>query len=84
MLPALRALRPDVLAVVGDHSTPSLLRAHSWHPVPLLIHSAYGRPDRAQRFTEEQALQGTLGLRRGVDLMPLLMANARKLDKFGA
>ena len=82
---ALLALGPDVIAIVGDHSTPSKLMSHSWHPVPLLIHSQYARKDMAaQRYTEEEAQKGTLGLRRGTDVMPLLMANALKLQKYGA
>ncbi|WP_424951291.1 2,3-bisphosphoglycerate-independent phosphoglycerate mutase [Deinococcus sp.] len=84
LLPQLLALGPDVIAIVGDHSTPSKLMSHSWHPVPLLIHSQYARKDAAQRYTEEEAQKGTLGLRRGTDVMPLLMANALKLQKYGA
>ncbi|GGB75244.1 hypothetical protein GCM10008019_34330 [Deinococcus soli (ex Cha et al. 2016)] len=84
LLPQLLALNPDVIAIVGDHSTPSKLATHSWHPVPLLIRSDYGRRDLAQRYTEDEALKGSLGLRKGTDLMPLLMANALKLNKYGA
>lgn len=84
LLPQLLALKPDVLGLVGDHSTPSKLMSHSWHPVPFLIHNGHGRFDPAQRFTESEALKGTLGLRKGTDVMPLLMANALKLNKYGA
>ncbi|GBF07880.1 cofactor-independent phosphoglycerate mutase [Deinococcus aerius] len=84
LLPSLLALQPDVLCIVGDHSTPSKLTSHSWHPVPLLINSRYGRKDLAGRYTEEEAGKGSLGLRRGTDVMPLLMANALKLQKYGA
>ncbi len=84
LLPQLLALGPDVIAIVGDHSTPSKMESHSWHPVPLLIHSQYARKDAAARYTEEEAQKGTLGLRRGTDVMPLLMANALKLQKYGA
>lgn len=84
LLPQLLALNPDVIAIVGDHSTPSRLATHSWHPVPVLIRSNYGRKDLAQRYTEDEALKGSLGLRKGTDLMPLLMANALKLNKYGA
>ncbi|GHF46610.1 2,3-bisphosphoglycerate-independent phosphoglycerate mutase [Deinococcus metalli] len=84
LLPQLLALNPDVIAIVGDHSTPSKLATHSWHPVPLLIRSNYGRKDAATRYTEDEALKGSLGLRRGTDVMPLLMANALKLNKYGA
>ncbi|SMB88459.1 2,3-bisphosphoglycerate-independent phosphoglycerate mutase [Deinococcus hopiensis] len=84
LLPRLLALKPDVLCIVGDHSTPSKLASHSWHPVPLLIRSDYGRKDLASRYTEEEAQRGSLGLRRGTEIMPLLMANALKLNKYGA
>lgn len=84
LLPQILALGPDVLAIAGDHSTPSKLKSHSWHPVPVLIYSEHGRRDAAQRYTEEEAAKGSLGLRRGTDLMPLLLANALKLNKYGA
>lgn len=84
LLPQILALKPDVLGIVGDHSTPSKLMSHSWHPVPFLIHGGHGRFDPAQRFTESEGLKGTLGLRKGTDVMPLLMANALKLNKYGA
>ncbi|HEU4742049.1 MAG TPA: 2,3-bisphosphoglycerate-independent phosphoglycerate mutase [Meiothermus sp.] len=84
LLPQLLALQPDVLAITGDHSTPSILKAHSWHPVPLLLHAPYLRNDPAQRFTEDEAAKGSLGRLRGVELMPLLLAHAGKLQKYGA
>lgn len=84
LLPQILALGPDVLAIVGDHSTPSKLLSHSWHPVPVLIRSDHGRKDLTARYTEEEAQRGSLGLRPGTDLMPLLMANALKLNKYGA
>jgi 2,3-bisphosphoglycerate-independent phosphoglycerate mutase len=84
LLPELLALKPDVLAITGDHSTPSVLKAHSWHPVPLLLYGPYLRNDAAQRFTEDEAARGSLGHLRGVELMPLLLAHAGKLQKYGA
>lgn len=84
LLPRILALEPDVLCIVGDHSTPSKLASHSWHPVPVLIRSEHGRKDLTTRYTEEEAGKGSLGLRHGTDLMPLLMANALKLNKYGA
>ncbi len=84
LLPELLALKPDVLAITGDHSTPSVLKAHSWHPVPLLLHAPLLRNDPAQRFTEDEAAKGSLGHLRGVELMPLLLAHAGKLQKYGA
>lgn len=83
-LPMLTRLGFDVIAVTGDHSTPSLLKRHSWHPVPLLIKSPYAFPDDAQRFTERECAKGILGHIKGHHLMPILLANALKLDKFGA
>ncbi len=84
LLPEILALRPRVLAITGDHSTPALLKAHSWHPVPLLLKAPYLRNDEAGRFTEREALKGSLGHLRGVELMPLLLAHAGRLLKYGA
>jgi len=84
LLPELLALEPEVLAITGDHSTPSIMKAHSWHPVPLLMHAPLLRNDPAQRFTEDEAARGSLGHLRGVELMPLLLAHAGKLQKYGA
>ncbi len=84
LLPELLALGPTVLALTGDHSTPALYKAHSWHPVPLLLQAPYLRQDPAERFTEGEALKGSLGHLRGVELMPLLLAHAGRLAKYGA
>lgn len=84
LLPEILALGPDVLAITGDHSTPALLKAHSWHPVPLLLKAPYLRADEARRFTEREAQRGSLGHLRGMELMPLLLAHAGKLLKYGA
>jgi 2,3-bisphosphoglycerate-independent phosphoglycerate mutase len=83
-LPALIDLKPDVMVVTGDHSTPALLKGHSWHPVPVLLHSKYCRPDRVSEFTEQACITGGLGRFPGTQVMPLAMANALKLNKFGA
>jgi len=84
-LPRLLALGPDVLAVTGDHSTPSRLRTHSFHPVPLLLWApATVRPDEVDRFGERACARGGLGQLRAVDLLPLLLAHAGRLQKFGA
>jgi len=83
-LPKLVALKPDVLIVTGDHSTPSLLKNHSWHPVPILLHSACCRTDSVKSFSEVACLSGGLGRIHGTDIMPLAMANALKTIKFGA
>ena len=83
-LPALLHLEPDVCCVTGDHSTPVLLRGHSWHPVPALILSRGCGADHAPRFHEKTARAGSLGLLASKDLMAVLLANAGRLDKFGA
>ncbi len=82
-IPRVRALEPDVLLVTGDHSTPASMRAHSWHAVPVLLHSRWARPTGAA-FCEGVARGGDLGLVRGKDLMSLALAHAGRLRKFGA
>jgi 2,3-bisphosphoglycerate-independent phosphoglycerate mutase len=83
-LPAILTLKPDVLAVSGDHSTPSILAAHGWQPVPALVSSAYCGADQVSRFTERDCAAGALGLVPAQDLMPVLMANALRFAKYGA
>ncbi len=83
-LPILLALKPDVIVVTGDHSTPATLKAHSWHPVPALLFSQVCRPDKAAEFSESACLNGGLGRIPATALMPLAMANAFKLTKYGA
>ena len=83
-LPRLMALKPDVLLITGDHSTPAAMAAHSWHPVPCLLHSRWCRPDRLAKFGESECRKGSLGLMPATSLMPLAMAHALKLTKFGA
>jgi len=77
-------LKPDVLVVTGDHSTPALLKAHSWHPNPFILFSPYIRVDEIDRFNEKACANGGLGRFPAVDALPLMMANALKLKKFGA
>jgi 2,3-bisphosphoglycerate-independent phosphoglycerate mutase len=84
VVPAITALEPDVFIVTGDHSTPALLKSHSWHPVPTLLRSKYCRPDEVQTFGERACTHGGLGVFLATDLMPLAMANALRLTKFGA
>ncbi|HLE16151.1 MAG TPA: 2,3-bisphosphoglycerate-independent phosphoglycerate mutase [Anaerolineales bacterium] len=84
-LPRLLALKPDVLIITGDHSTPSRLRTHSWHPVPFLLWApATVRPDDQARFGERACAHGGLGTFPAVDTMPLALAHAGRLEKFGA
>jgi len=83
-LPKLLDLQPDVMVVTGDHSTPALLKGHSWHPVPVLLCSKWCRPDKVSEFSESACMLGGLGRFPAMQIMPLAMANALKLTKFGA
>ncbi|MEK7767551.1 MAG: 2,3-bisphosphoglycerate-independent phosphoglycerate mutase, partial [bacterium] len=85
-LPRLLALKPDVLLITGDHSTPAALKSHSWHPSPLLLRAATCRPDGRDRFTERNCARsrGGLGRIHATELMPLALAHALRLDKYGA
>ncbi len=83
-IPDLRDLEPDVFMVAGDHSTPSLLAGHSWHPVPFVIWSKYCRTDLAEAFNETACATGGLGTFRATSVLPLALANAQRLTKYGA
>jgi 2,3-bisphosphoglycerate-independent phosphoglycerate mutase len=84
-LPILTALGPDVLIVTGDHSTPSQLKSHSWHPVPTLLWAPDTvRSDAATAFGESECSRGGLGIFPGTELMALALAHAQRLAKYGA
>ncbi len=83
-LPILLEDPPDVLVITGDHSTPPSIKAHSWHPVPLLMKAPYLRGGFADRFDEITCRTGEVGTIYARELMPLAMAHAGKLQKFGA
>ncbi|MBX6364871.1 MAG: 2,3-bisphosphoglycerate-independent phosphoglycerate mutase [Gemmatimonadetes bacterium] len=84
LIPRVTALKPDVLIVTGDHSTPSRYRAHSWHPVPVLIASPWTRGRDQEGFGETACLRGELGILESKHLMTLALAHAGRLTKFGA
>jgi len=84
LLPRLVDLKPDVLCITGDHSTPCSLKSHSWHPVPICIAAETVRPDACQTFGETSFLTGGLGRIHSTDVMPLLLAHAGRLMKYGA
>src|SRR5581483_6587045 len=83
-VPRIRSLNPDVLIVTGDHSTPSKLKSHSWHPVPVVLTARTCRPDSVTEFGESYCLRGGLGQFEAKYLMTLAMAHALRLGKFGA
>ena len=84
VIPRVQALNPAVLIVTGDHSTPSYLKSHSWHPVPTLLVSDCCRPDGKEAFSERECISGGLGQFRAKHLMTLALANAGRLGKYGA
>jgi 2,3-bisphosphoglycerate-independent phosphoglycerate mutase len=83
-LPVLLGLKPEVIVVTGDHSTPAILKSHSWHPLPVVLSSKWCRPDRVGGFSETACVLGGLGRFPATQIMPLAMAHALKLAKFGA
>ena len=83
-LPKILELKPDVLIITGDHSTPCTVKGHSWHPVPLLLHSRYVLGQTSLAFTERECLKGELGIIPAHKIMQLALANAMRLKKYGA
>lgn len=83
-LPEILSLNFDVLCITGDHSTPTIMKSHSFHPVPLLIHSPFVFKGLSERFTEKECLKGELGTIKGEDIISLLLAHSKKLKKYGA
>jgi 2,3-bisphosphoglycerate-independent phosphoglycerate mutase len=84
-IPALMEARPDVVFVTGDHSTPAAMQSHSWHPVPVLMHGGRCRSDGVETFGEAACRAGEFGTRLPArELMPLALANAGRLEKYGA
>jgi 2,3-bisphosphoglycerate-independent phosphoglycerate mutase len=83
-IPRIEALKPDVLIVTGDHSTPSKLKSHSWHPVPTLLAADTCRPDGLTAFSERDCLRGGFGIFPAKHLMLLAMAHAGRFGKYGA
>ena len=84
LLPRALALGPDVLAITCDHSTPCAMKAHSWHPSPFLLKAEHAFPDGHPRFTERDCQKGSLGHFASLEAMPLMLAHAHRLAKFGA
>jgi 2,3-bisphosphoglycerate-independent phosphoglycerate mutase len=84
IIPQIMALNPAALVITGDHSTPALLKNHSWHPVPFLMVGAHVIPDEVTTFGERACMRGGYQLIPAYDLMPMAMAVAGKLGKYGA
>ncbi|RZM78719.1 2,3-bisphosphoglycerate-independent phosphoglycerate mutase [Leptolyngbya iicbica] len=84
LLPKITDLNPDVLVVTADHSTPATIGRHSWHPVPVMLKAKHARVDRVDRFDDYACAEGMLGRRPGTHLMGLALANAGRMQKYGA
>jgi len=84
VIPRVEKLKPTVLIVTGDHSTPSAMRSHSWHPVPTLLVSDVCRPDACQTFGEAECVRGGLGQFKAKYLITLALSNAGRMGKYGA
>ncbi len=83
-LPILLDLKPDVLVITGDHSTPAKLKRHSWHPLPVMLVADTARFGPAGKFGESLCASGSLGKIRHMDILPLALAHAMRLGKYGA
>ena len=84
LIPTLLSLEPDVIIVCGDHSSPAVLKSHSWHPVPLLLYAPYVRSDGSPEFGEQACSHGSLGTIPATQVMLLALANAMRIAKYGA
>jgi 2,3-bisphosphoglycerate-independent phosphoglycerate mutase len=84
LLPDLRGLDADVMIVAGDHSTPSQMASHSWHPVPFMLWSRETVGDSVDEFNEAACREGSLGVFKAKEVLSLAMAHAGRLMKFGA
>jgi 2,3-bisphosphoglycerate-independent phosphoglycerate mutase len=82
-IPRIRELNPDVFLVAGDHATPAVMAAHSWHPVPFMLHSKLTKGEGVPRFNERACAQGSVGRISATQVMLLAMAHAGKLIKYG-
>ena len=83
-LPEILGANPDVLIITGDHSTPSVMKAHSWHPVPVILNSPYVFGELSRSFSERECLRGELGIFPATQILPLALANTGRLRKYGA
>jgi len=84
LIPRMENLFPDVLVITGDHSTPSVYKGHSWHPVPFLLVSKWCRPDSVKKFSESECQRGVLGQFYATEVMLHALGHAGRIDKFRA
>jgi len=84
VIPRIVALQPGAIIITGDHSTPAKLRSHSWHPVPTILWGATAMPDQVTSYGERAAASGHLGNFHATNIVPMAMAVAGRLTRFGA
>ena len=65
--------RRTIVAVTADHSTSCVRKAHTADPVPLVVAGGAVRPDGSTPFGERACAEGSLGLLRGVEILPRLV-----------
>ena len=82
-IPAIRELEPDVLMVAGDHATPAIMAAHSWHPVPFMLHSKLTKGQGVRSFDERACAGGAIGSIPATSVMVLGLSHAGKMTKYG-
>ena len=83
LIPRIRQLEPDVFMVAGDHATPAIMAAHSWHPVPFMLHSKLTRGEGVPAFNERDCGRGSIGSIPATNVMLLAMSHSGKLTKYG-
>ena len=83
LIPQIRALNPDVFMVAGDHATPAIMAAHSWHPVPFMLNSSLTRGEGVASFDEKACGLGSIGRIPATNIMLLALSHSGKLTKFG-
>ena len=82
-IPQILELEPDVLMVAGDHATPAIMAAHSWHPVPVMLHSKLTKGQGVPTFDEKACALGAIGSIPATSVMVLGLSHAGKMTKFG-
>ena len=82
-IPQILELEPDVLMVAGDHATPAIMAAHSWHPVPFMLHSKLTNGQGVPTFDEKACALGAIGSIPATSVMVLGLSHAGKMTKFG-
>lgn len=82
-IPQILELEPDVLMVAGDHATPAIMAAHSWHSVPFMLHSKLTKGQGVPTFDEKACALGAIGSIPATSVMVLGLSHAGKMTKFG-